>query len=255
MSTVASGSLRAGAADRGAAGLVSFLSPCVLPLVPGYLSYVTGMTGADLPSARRGRMLAGRVAVRARLHRGVRASAGRSSAGFGARCCGTSRRHHAGARRAHDRARPGLHGLVPRPAARRPHPPAARRGSGRRAAARHAVRARLDALHRPDARRSCYALGLTEAQRRRAARCCRSRTASGLGLPFLLAGAGLPQGAGHVRLASAPLTSVVMRIGGGDARRDRRPAGHRRCGRTSSSRCRAGSAASAGDLMTSAERD
>src|SRR3989440_4176977 len=31
-----------------AAGLVSFLSPCVLPLVPGYLSYVTGLSGADL---------------------------------------------------------------------------------------------------------------------------------------------------------------------------------------------------------------
>ena len=31
-----------------AAGLVSFLSPCVLPLVPGYLSYVTGMSGRDL---------------------------------------------------------------------------------------------------------------------------------------------------------------------------------------------------------------
>lgn len=33
------------------AGLVSFLSPCVLPLVPGYLSYVTGLAGADLDSA------------------------------------------------------------------------------------------------------------------------------------------------------------------------------------------------------------
>ncbi|NJC68713.1 cytochrome c biogenesis protein CcdA [Planosporangium thailandense] len=42
------------------AGLVSFLSPCVLPLVPGYLSYVTGLAGADLDSgARRGRVLAG----------------------------------------------------------------------------------------------------------------------------------------------------------------------------------------------------
>ncbi|ASW53180.1 cytochrome c biogenesis CcdA family protein [Plantactinospora sp. KBS50] len=30
------------------AGLVSFLSPCVLPLVPGYLSYVTGLAGTDL---------------------------------------------------------------------------------------------------------------------------------------------------------------------------------------------------------------
>jgi cytochrome c-type biogenesis protein len=28
-------------------GLVSFLSPCVLPLVPGYLSYVTGLAGSD----------------------------------------------------------------------------------------------------------------------------------------------------------------------------------------------------------------
>ncbi|MEV0267210.1 cytochrome c biogenesis protein CcdA [Hamadaea sp. NPDC050747] len=49
------------------AGLVSFLSPCVLPLVPGYLSYVTGLVGADLSAAlgeregprRRGRVLAG----------------------------------------------------------------------------------------------------------------------------------------------------------------------------------------------------
>jgi cytochrome c-type biogenesis protein len=30
-----------------AAGLVSFLSPCCLPLVPGYLAYVTGTAGAD----------------------------------------------------------------------------------------------------------------------------------------------------------------------------------------------------------------
>jgi cytochrome c-type biogenesis protein len=39
-----------------AAGLVSFLSPCVLPLVPGYLSTVIGVTPADLRegvSARR----------------------------------------------------------------------------------------------------------------------------------------------------------------------------------------------------------
>ncbi|HEX4016624.1 MAG TPA: cytochrome c biogenesis CcdA family protein [Frankiaceae bacterium] len=30
------------------AGLVSFASPCVLPLVPGYLSYVAGLTGSEL---------------------------------------------------------------------------------------------------------------------------------------------------------------------------------------------------------------
>jgi cytochrome c-type biogenesis protein len=42
-----------------AAGLVSFLSPCVLPLVPGYLSYVTGLAGVDLEQHRRGRVLLG----------------------------------------------------------------------------------------------------------------------------------------------------------------------------------------------------
>ena len=42
------------------AGLASFLSPCILPLVPGYLSYVTGLAGADLDSGhRRGRVIAG----------------------------------------------------------------------------------------------------------------------------------------------------------------------------------------------------
>ncbi|MEU4622377.1 cytochrome c biogenesis protein CcdA [Actinoplanes sp. NPDC023801] len=30
------------------AGLVSILSPCVLPLLPGYLSYVTGLVGSDM---------------------------------------------------------------------------------------------------------------------------------------------------------------------------------------------------------------
>jgi cytochrome c-type biogenesis protein len=42
-----------------AAGLVSFLSPCVLPLVPGYLSYVTGLSGIELASARRTRVVLG----------------------------------------------------------------------------------------------------------------------------------------------------------------------------------------------------
>jgi cytochrome c-type biogenesis protein len=32
------------------AGLVSFASPCVVPLVPGYLSYLAGVVGADAPS-------------------------------------------------------------------------------------------------------------------------------------------------------------------------------------------------------------
>jgi cytochrome c-type biogenesis protein len=35
-----------------AAGVVSFLSPCVLPLIPGYLSFMTGMAVGDLASER-----------------------------------------------------------------------------------------------------------------------------------------------------------------------------------------------------------
>lgn len=44
---VMSGPLVVAALLATAAGLVSFLSPCVLPLVPGYLSYVAGMSGAE----------------------------------------------------------------------------------------------------------------------------------------------------------------------------------------------------------------
>ena len=33
------------------AGLVSFLSPCVLPLVPSYLTFVTGMTLDELTTS------------------------------------------------------------------------------------------------------------------------------------------------------------------------------------------------------------
>ncbi|GGL33007.1 putative cytochrome C biogenesis protein CcdA [Phycicoccus endophyticus] len=41
------------------AGLVSFASPCVLPLVPGFLGYVTGLTGEAADERARGRTLAG----------------------------------------------------------------------------------------------------------------------------------------------------------------------------------------------------
>lgn len=41
------------------AGLVSFFSPCVIPLLPGYLSYATGISGGDLADGRRSRMLVG----------------------------------------------------------------------------------------------------------------------------------------------------------------------------------------------------
>ncbi|MFF1903290.1 cytochrome c biogenesis CcdA family protein [Kitasatospora sp. NPDC058218] len=60
--TIQSGALLVAAPIALVAGLASFFSPCVLPLVPGYLSYVTGFSAADLADARgarRGRMLLG----------------------------------------------------------------------------------------------------------------------------------------------------------------------------------------------------
>ncbi|MBC2907358.1 cytochrome c biogenesis protein CcdA [Streptomyces cupreus] len=58
-STVLNGALLVALPIALLGGLVSFFSPCVLPLVPGYLSYVTGISGTDLAEARRGRMVAG----------------------------------------------------------------------------------------------------------------------------------------------------------------------------------------------------
>jgi cytochrome c-type biogenesis protein len=57
------------------AGLVSFLSPCVLPLMPGYVSYVTGLAGADL-DARQEEESPGAVAVQTRRHTQGRILAG-----------------------------------------------------------------------------------------------------------------------------------------------------------------------------------
>ncbi|MGN6131915.1 MAG: cytochrome c biogenesis CcdA family protein [Nocardioidaceae bacterium] len=57
--TVMSGSLLLALPVAVVAGLVSFFSPCVVPLLPGYLSYATGLSGADLEDAKRGRMVLG----------------------------------------------------------------------------------------------------------------------------------------------------------------------------------------------------
>src|SRR6266536_6174012 len=58
-STVLDGSMVLALPVAAAAGAISFFSPCVVPLLPGYLSYVTGLSAAELGSHRRGRMLAG----------------------------------------------------------------------------------------------------------------------------------------------------------------------------------------------------
>jgi len=60
--TVISGSLLLALPLAVVAGLISFLSPCVLPLAPGYLSYVTGLTGAEIAEgAKKSRVLLGSV--------------------------------------------------------------------------------------------------------------------------------------------------------------------------------------------------
>ncbi len=45
-----------------AAGLASFLSPCVLPLIPGYVAFLTGATGRIEGRTGRGRALIGSIA-------------------------------------------------------------------------------------------------------------------------------------------------------------------------------------------------
>lgn len=57
--TAFSGSLLLAIPVAVVAGLVSFFSPCVMPLLPGYVSYVSGLSAVDLADARRGRMLVG----------------------------------------------------------------------------------------------------------------------------------------------------------------------------------------------------
>ena len=61
VTTVTSGPLLVAAGAAMVVGLIGFLSPCVLPLVPGYLSYVAGLTGeiADDGARAQRRMLAG----------------------------------------------------------------------------------------------------------------------------------------------------------------------------------------------------
>ncbi len=58
-STIATGALPVAALLALAAGFVSFASPCVLPLVPGFLGYVTGLSDVPLEDRRRSRLLLG----------------------------------------------------------------------------------------------------------------------------------------------------------------------------------------------------
>ena len=57
--TIVSGALPLALGLAALAGLVSFASPCVLPLVPGYLGFVSGMAAGDRASSRRWRTAVG----------------------------------------------------------------------------------------------------------------------------------------------------------------------------------------------------
>lgn len=57
--TVLTGPMLAAVPIAALAGLVSFLSPCVLPLVPGYVGYVTGLGGAALQERKTSRVMIG----------------------------------------------------------------------------------------------------------------------------------------------------------------------------------------------------
>jgi cytochrome c-type biogenesis protein len=59
MTDLLSGSVLVAAAIALAAGFVSFASPCVLPLVPGFLGYVTGLSDVALEQRSRGRLVLG----------------------------------------------------------------------------------------------------------------------------------------------------------------------------------------------------
>lgn len=79
--TAASGPLLVALGACMLAGLVSFASPCVVPLVPGYLSYLAGLVGAQAPPVTVAEATRGRQLVRSGKLR-VAGAAGLFVAGF-----------------------------------------------------------------------------------------------------------------------------------------------------------------------------
>ena len=138
-----------------AAGLVSCLSPCVWPLLPGYLSFITGRADRRRGVGRRSHAAGADAAVHPGVHDRVRAARGvrldvRAGVQGHDRAAG-GRRDRDHVRGADDRVRAAarLDGALRRaPAVPRPRAP----GQRRRGAARHGVRCGLDPLHRPRAR-------------------------------------------------------------------------------------------------------
>ena len=168
------------------AGAVSFASPCVVPLVPGYLAYLAGLVGADAPPATPDEARGPRAGGGGWPGR-RRCSSPGSPLVFGAILVGVVwladalvRNEAAAAarrRRRHDRDGAGVRRADPGPAAGAPGAlGAARRGVGR-AAARRGVRAGLGAVRRADARRASSPSRRAPAAARCAASCSRWPTA------------------------------------------------------------------------------
>ncbi|SFK34192.1 cytochrome c biogenesis CcdA family protein [Geodermatophilus ruber] len=74
---VTDGPLLVAAAVAALVGVVSFASPCVLPLVPGYLSYVTGLAGTGARAAAPAPAGGGTTATAVRTDVDERSSRGR----------------------------------------------------------------------------------------------------------------------------------------------------------------------------------
>jgi cytochrome c-type biogenesis protein len=65
--TAFAGSLLLAVPVAALAGLLSFFSPCVVPLLPGYLSYVSGLSAAELAASDAGTRHRGRLLIGALL--------------------------------------------------------------------------------------------------------------------------------------------------------------------------------------------
>ena len=185
------------------AGLLSFISPCVLPLIPGYLSYISGlsldeMRGAPVVAGGGcGRRRAGPRRPRARScsprspsSSGFRSSSSRSAPPR-ARSASFWRQRQAIFNRIagaviiifglHTMGVLRIEWLYQEKRVQTSRKPG---GIHRRRTGRRRLRVRLDAVHRPDPRghsRGRWFAGHVSAGRAPARRCTRS----GLGVPFL----------------------------------------------------------------------
>ncbi len=225
---VASGSLPVALLVAAVAGLVSFASPCVLPLVPGYLGYVTGLNGVALERQRRSRMAAGAaffvlgftvvfVVVFATFSSLTQLLVGHQAVLL--RVFGPGR----------DRAGAAVHRCAARRRARREAVVAPGRRPRRCAAARRGVRRGLEPVHGPDARRGARP-GHRRRRRRRPRRAARRRLQLGPRHPVRRRRRRLRGRLARPRRAAPPPARHPGRRWS-VARRDRAAHGQRRVGR------------------------